>query len=90
MIIQLPTGQIRGREEISLNKNVKFYAYQQIPYAKPPIGELRFMAPQRPEKWNGVLDCTNNTKICYQVNSNDERENEDCLFLNVYTPIVSI
>lgn len=38
--------------------------------------------------WQGVLNTTENTKICYQIGVEDDRENEDCLYLNVYTPKV--
>lgn len=47
------------------------------------------MSPKPAEKWDGILDCTNNTKFCYHTFSDDVRENEDCLYLNVYTPVVS-
>lgn len=87
--MELPSGKIRGRTEISLNKNVTFYSFQQIPYAKPPIGKLRFMPPQPVETWDGILDCIENTKMCYQMPSDNEWESEDCLHLNVYTPVVS-
>lgn len=52
-----------------------------------------FKDPLPVEKWNGVLDATKNTKVCYQqgtFNGNNQLiESEDCLSLNVYTPKVS-
>lgn len=89
MIVELPTGKIRGRKDISLKSNVTFYSFLQIPYAQPPIGKLRFMSPKPAEKWDGILNCTENTKVCYQLNHDEEYETEDCLYLNVYTPVVS-
>ncbi|KAJ8921363.1 hypothetical protein NQ315_002978 [Exocentrus adspersus] len=86
VLVKLPNGQIRGRTE-STYTNVTFYAFQEIPFAKPPVGKLRFMAPQSNDNWEGILDCTKQTKICPQINHNDEQENEDCLYLNVYTPV---
>lgn len=88
MIVKLPTGKILGRQDISLKRNVTFYTFLQIPYGQPPIGKLRFMPPRPVEKWHGTLNCTQNTKICYQVGQNDDRGTEDCLYLNVYTPVV--
>ncbi|XP_049820599.1 venom carboxylesterase-6-like [Aethina tumida] len=85
VFVKLPQGFIRGRVLETFNK-AKYYAFQQIPYADPPIGELRFKPPTEPSMWQGVLNTTENTKICYQIGVEDDRENEDCLYLNVYTP----
>ncbi|CAG9824776.1 unnamed protein product [Phaedon cochleariae] len=90
VLVTIPKGTIRGRKEYSL-RNISFYAFQEIPFAKPPVGELRFREPQPNEGWEGILDATKNTKICYQqsnmLNTNlTLLENEDCLYLNVYTP----
>lgn len=88
--MSLPKGDIRGHELAGIN-NSSFYAFQQIPYAAPPVGSLRFQPPVEPEPWDDVLNTTENTKVCYQYRtSGSERESEDCLYLNVYTPIVSI
>ncbi|XP_072760700.1 carboxylic ester hydrolase isoform X2 [Anoplolepis gracilipes] len=66
------------------------YAFLGIPYAMPPIGELRFQPPQPPIAWNGVRAATENAEICTQRNIYTYQEeivgNEDCLYLNVYTP----
>lgn len=90
LTVELPSGKIRGRKDISLKGNKSFYSFLEIPYGQPPTGKLRFMSPKPVDKWEGVLDCTNNTKFCFQLLSNDIRETEDCLYLNVYTPAVSI
>lgn len=39
-------------------------------------------------QWKGILDATKNTKICYQIGFDMDKETEDCLYLNVYTPKV--
>nr|AIY68367.1 esterase [Leptinotarsa decemlineata] len=57
---------------------------------KPPVGELRFQEPQPVEKWTGLLNTTDKKKISHQFNppfSEDPRQTEDCLVLNVYTPV---
>lgn len=41
-IIETNSGSIRGRLETSIWKKVDFYAFRGIPYAKPPVGDLRF------------------------------------------------
>lgn len=40
--IEIADGSIRGVRETSLRKHVDFYAFRGIPFAKPPLGELRF------------------------------------------------
>ncbi|KAG5879328.1 hypothetical protein JTB14_030191 [Gonioctena quinquepunctata] len=70
----LPNGKIRG-EVMKTIGNVTYYSYMSIPFAKPPVGELRFMPPQPAENWNGVLEAklplyqcvpTNNTRQKFQ------------------------
>ncbi|CAH1118882.1 unnamed protein product [Phaedon cochleariae] len=86
-IVTISDGIIRGRS-LQSQKNSQFYAFQQIPYASPPVGHLRFRSPVPPQKWNHTWNATENTKICYQLERNDSRETEDCLYLNVYTPVL--
>ncbi|KAJ8950572.1 hypothetical protein NQ318_015705 [Aromia moschata] len=87
IIVTLPNGAIRGRVEETYS-NVTFYAFQQIPFAEPPVGKLRFLAPQPAKEWDGVLDCTMETTICRQMYSISTIEGEDCLHLHVYTPVL--
>ncbi|MEM2145918.1 MAG: carboxylesterase family protein [Candidatus Jordarchaeaceae archaeon] len=77
------------------------YAWLGIPYAKPPIGELRWKAPQNPEPWSGILNATKFPKAPMQVASvmgsfNEEEivnssiiGSEDCLYLNIWVPKTS-
>src|SRR5439155_19948229 len=58
-----------------------------IPYAAPPVGELRWRPPQPPEKWKGVLDATAYANTCPQVTTlgvfaGPTSITEDCLYLN--------
>ncbi|CAG7822767.1 unnamed protein product [Allacma fusca] len=66
----------------------KFFQFLGIPYAKPPVGELRFEPPQRAEKWTGILDATKYSSMCPQLSHIFQLPDghEDCLFLNVNTP----
>lgn len=47
--------------------------------------------PQDPQPWHGVLNTTKNTVVCYQdvVKYKNLNKSEDCLYINVYTPVVS-
>ncbi|MBX9801391.1 MAG: carboxylesterase family protein [Caulobacteraceae bacterium] len=66
--------------------------FRAIPYAAPPVGPLRWRAPQRPEAWQGERDATQVGAICIQPPSNGDPGvgplpmSEDCLTLNVWTP----
>jgi para-nitrobenzyl esterase len=63
-----------------------------IPYAKPPVGELRWAAPQSPDAWFGVLATTSFAPVCPQKSftqtgtAGTVMGNEDCLYLNVWSP----
>jgi para-nitrobenzyl esterase len=61
-----------------------------IPYAAPPTGALRWKAPAAPQSWTTPRDATQFGATCPQANTpfGLASTNEDCLFLNVYTPPV--
>ena len=62
-------------------------AYLGIPYAAPPAGALRWMPPQPFRRWHGMLDATAFGNECPQTGTDDDVVgDENCLFLNVYTP----
>ncbi|KAI4468814.1 carboxylesterase [Holotrichia oblita] len=86
-IVEIQQGKLRGRVD-SDYRGVTFYSFQGIPYAKPPLGKLRFKAPQPPEAWSGIRDATKEGSECYSMHMllNTIVGSEDCLFLNVYTP----
>jgi carboxylesterase type B len=87
-LVHLPDGIIRGKQSTT-NRNRTFYSFLKVPYASPPIGDLRFKPPVPPKRWDGILDTTDNYVICYQVNRDIAIESEDCLYLNIYTPEVT-
>ncbi|XP_057652549.1 juvenile hormone esterase-like [Diorhabda carinulata] len=91
ILVTTPNGVVQGRQEYS-QRGISFYAFQQIPYAKPPVGNLRFKEPEPVESWEGILNATYNDKFCFQQTNQFSidislLENEDCLYLNVYSPI---
>ncbi|GBM49428.1 Acetylcholinesterase [Araneus ventricosus] len=64
-----------------------------IPFAEPPIGNLRFQKPKRVKPWNGTLLATNIPPACVQYTpypfpwaDNLPGQSEDCLYLNIYVP----
>ncbi|KAK7590733.1 hypothetical protein V9T40_002346 [Parthenolecanium corni] len=86
-IIEVKQGQLEGTTRKSISTGKDYFCYLGIPYAKPPIGELRFQPPQPIEKWNGVLNAQNEGSACIQQDFGGPFiGSEDCLYLNVYTP----
>lgn len=86
--VQVNEGILRGyKSKNEMQDNAEYYSFQGIPYAKPPIGHLRFKAPQPSEPWNGILDATKESKQSYsrEMMTNQKVGSEDCLYLNVYT-----
>jgi para-nitrobenzyl esterase len=61
-----------------------------VPFAQPPVYDLRFAPPQPVQHWGGVRDATRQAPACIQFQPSGVRNNqatsEDCLYLDVYTP----
>jgi para-nitrobenzyl esterase len=61
-----------------------------VPYARPPVGDLRWKAPQEPDDWQEVRDATSPGPRCAQraspLYNSAQSESEDCLYMNVWTP----
>jgi len=86
--VRMSYGNIRG----VTNGNV--HCFRGIPYAAPPVGELRFRAPQPPLPWKGDRPCTQFGNAAMQGSLGEMAEmigiaagpmDEDCLTLNVWT-----
>ena len=60
-------GKIQG----VYNEDNSVRIYAGIPYAKPPVGDLRWREPENPDKWDGVRDCSYFAKKSYQQKSNE-------------------
>lgn len=83
---QINDGEILGRYMTSRNGR-PIQAFLGIPFASPPVGDLRFRAPQKVKPWNGTLSAQNEQSKCPQIDSFSLFEgNEDCLYVNVYVP----
>lgn len=84
-VVTTNTGPIQGVETAGI------YTYKGIPYAKAPVGDLRFAPPQDAEPWTEVLDCADYGPIAVQQDTismavENSAQSEDCLTLNLWTP----
>ena len=86
-------GKVQGIEKLGCLQ------FRGIPFAAPPVGELRWKAPQPAHAWDGVRDATEFGPMCPQVAGTMEAlaggahpqpdpMSEDCLTLNVWTPAI--
>uniref|UniRef100_A0A1B0DIQ4 Carboxylesterase type B domain-containing protein n=1 Tax=Phlebotomus papatasi TaxID=29031 RepID=A0A1B0DIQ4_PHLPP len=95
--VVLSQGTLVGLKVFPESSRVPVYAFLGIPYAKPPIDELRFAPPVPHPGWNGTLIARDFQPICPQPDVSPLEESSDynplasptsenCLFLNVWTP----
>ena len=86
--VSIDAGTLRGATDGTVD------VYKGIPYAAPPVGDLRWMPPAPAVQWSGVRDATQFGAICPQPPRPDlaiaqgagQKQSEDCLFLNVWAP----
>lgn len=85
-MIEISQGKLVGTTLRSRNGRI-FSAYLGLPYAQPPVGDLRFKRPLPAANWQGVKKATSLENFCPQLFLNITIGSEDCLYLNVYSPL---
>ena len=93
--VKIDSGLVNGRIVNFHNKSLNVFTG--IRYGKPPTGELRFKKPEKVDNWTGIYDATSikNKYSCWQklnftlLGVEKDDMNEDCLFLNVWTPDIN-
>jgi para-nitrobenzyl esterase len=78
--VRVVEGLVQGTSEGVLT------VYRGIPFAMPPVGDLRWRAPQPPAKWEGVRQATKFAPGPIQGGTPPSGKSEDCLYLNIWTP----
>lgn len=98
-VVAVEGGKVEG---VSSSSSSDVAVFKGIPYAAPPVGELRWCNPQPVVPWEGVMSADKFKKICPQVltrplTSYPEKyrslyteHDEDCLYLNVWTPAEAV
>jgi para-nitrobenzyl esterase len=88
-VVTIKSGKLQGIFEDGL------YVFKGIPFAAPPVGELRWMPPRPVKTWTGIRPADKFGPICPQDvgpsqipgrKPSEEPQGEDCLFVNVWTP----
>lgn len=87
-IAETCTGKVEGLERGGI------HVFKGIPFAAPPVGELRWRPPAPCRPWSGVRDATRFSDVCAQppfaleqiMGANPPPQSEDSLYLNVWTP----
>jgi para-nitrobenzyl esterase len=91
--VQLDSGPITGASEELADQEI--WSFKGIPYAAPPVGDLRWRAPQPVASWTDPLACTSFGPSCPQLAQSElfyfdvGATDEDCLYLNVWSPAES-
>jgi para-nitrobenzyl esterase len=88
LTVKTAQGKVQGK---TINDG-KVKAFLGLPYAAPPVGDLRWKAPEPAAKWKATRDATHYGAHCIQgrvfadMIFQDAGPSEDCLYLNVYSP----
>jgi len=86
--VTIETGKLQGTS----NSDHTVRLFKGIPFAAPPVGDLRWKAPQPAASWTGVRQADKFGSACLQTNVfgdiyfRDSQPNEDCLNLNIWVP----
>ncbi|VDK20989.1 unnamed protein product [Anisakis simplex] len=91
-VVEIKSGKIGGRS-VLITENRYVNVFMGVPYAKPPVGDLRFREPQETDKWEGIRRCLRHSPKAPQKEMIVERfianhvpSSEDCLYLNIFAP----
>ena len=83
--VRTDSGQVSG----TVGTSDEVRVYKGIPFAAPPVGDLRWRAPQAPAHWEGVRKADQFSPVCMQQARGPAgagpAPSEDCLYLNIWT-----
>ncbi|VDL69831.1 unnamed protein product [Nippostrongylus brasiliensis] len=92
-LVNTNCGVIEGKRYVT-SKGYETDCFLGVPYAKPPVGELRFKKPEPMEPWEGVKECRRFGNRSIQDDQFWDKftittpQSEDCLYLNVFAPAI--
>lgn len=98
LVIKTRSGSVKGITQTSVTGR-QVDAWYGIPYAQPPLGDLRFRHPRPIDRWHGVKDTTRLPFSCFQITDNffgdfigstmwnaNTEMSEDCLYISIIAP----
>ncbi|XP_075045487.1 fatty acyl-CoA hydrolase precursor, medium chain-like [Mixophyes fleayi] len=98
-LVETQYGSLRGKTVFAKETDRTVHAFYGVPFAKPPVGPLRFASPEPPQPWSSVREATDNPPMCLQsIEVMQQLQDtvkatialpplsEDCLYLNIFTP----
>ncbi|XP_069801980.1 fatty acyl-CoA hydrolase precursor, medium chain-like [Dendropsophus ebraccatus] len=97
--VETQYGKLRGKKLSVKGTDRNVHAFYGVPFAKSPVGSLRFAAPEAPVAWSSTREATDYAPMCLQDHQMMEMfkvmfkvkltipsVSEDCLYLNIFTP----
>ncbi|KAG9474783.1 hypothetical protein GDO78_003313 [Eleutherodactylus coqui] len=97
--VETKYGKLRGKTLSAKETDRTVHAFYGVPFAKPPVGSLRFAAPESPTAWSSIREALDYAPMCLQDTKMMEQlleitkakfsfppVSEDCLYLNIFTP----
>jgi para-nitrobenzyl esterase len=91
LVVKTDYGKLKG----SLSSDGTTMIWKGVPYAKPPVGDLRWKAPQHPHHWHGIREAIDPAPKCTQLYTSDDwirtgaidsASSEDCLYVDIFRP----
>ena len=82
-LVEVEQGALQGYTDDGL------VVFKGVPFTKPPIGDLRWAAPQPAESWDGVRSASEYAPACWQGGEPSTGKSEDCLYMNIWSPAKS-
>lgn len=95
VVAQTESGWVCGRSRRA-EASTLYASFRGVPYAKQPVGELRFKELQPAEPWTDYLDATEEGPVCYQTDvlygslMKPHGMNEACIYANIHVPLYAL
>ncbi|CAI5454392.1 unnamed protein product [Caenorhabditis angaria] len=87
-IVRTSYGALKGLT-IEREDGNHYHTFKSVPFMKPPLDDLRFELPQKPDPWKNIRDASNYSPACLtpteRIEKIPQNMSEDCLYVNIFT-----